>query len=268
MSGWNPSGSSGNPYSGSGGQPYGAPLGPNPPAPQGPVARLLARGGDARRSLRDRLATGVGARRTPPGGRSGDRTAAGLRRRRIGARVIDLVVISLLYIPLIGYFANRIRERIAAAPWNFFKNAFAENTVGDVRAAVDAERAQTLQDTQDLLTWFAVACIALPAVYELLCHLVLGRSLGKVVWGLGVRGSDGLGRAGRVRGLLRASLFLGVPMLALGYGIRAGVRHEGFASFGWSLVFIAAVLGAWVMLLPGKRGLHDRLSGTAVVSNR
>ncbi|MCF2526096.1 RDD family protein [Yinghuangia soli] len=195
----------------------------------------------------------------------------GLRRKRVLARVLDLVLLVVLWAVLIGTFLRQIQQRAAEVGSDVILDLLRNPTADDAEVLDVIEGAQldAVHDISVLVLWFGVAIYLLPLVYEFVFLAVFGRTPGKMLCGLAVRAkSDPDGRKVRFRGMIRALVFTGVPS---GVFYLTVVAHENgdtaLAGVGW-LVLLAGIAALWLMLTPARRGLHDLLSGTVVVSTR
>jgi uncharacterized RDD family membrane protein YckC len=195
----------------------------------------------------------------------------GLRRKRVVARVVDLVLLTVLWAVLIGTFLRQIQQRAAEVGGDVMLDLIRNPTAdeADVLDALEGAQTDAVHDITVLVLWFALAIYLLPLVYEFIFLAVFGRTPGKILCGLAVRSkSDPDGRTVRLRGTVRALVFMGIPS---GVFYLTVIAHQNgdtaLASVGWP-VLLAGIGALWLMLSPSRRGLHDLLSGTVVVSTR
>ncbi|MEO3751645.1 RDD family protein [Streptomyces sp. B6B3] len=197
----------------------------------------------------------------PPGG----------RWRRVGARCLDGFVAVLPAVPLafaVGPILQRALLRQALRLRSSAVLAGGTEELGDLARQSLTDIGQTLGAV--VLGFLAVILIS-ACLYDWLAHALVGRTLGKWVFGIAVvRSRDG-GRPGVLRSLLRTALLIGLPgtlvcvTWADALASETGQAQPPFALrvLGW------AYLGCLLLILtPLRRGHHELLSTTRVVATR
>jgi len=195
----------------------------------------------------------------------------GARTLRVLARFVDAFVIGLALLVVWAAFAGQLRTQVYRLPRKAFADAYVAGATGEggdgMRQAVAGGVGDAVDETTTALALVLLLHLIVPVAYEVICQVLFGRSLGKMVFGLRVVPAGGYrDRPGFVRSLLRACVFM-VPVGALYVSLRVSATGDADRANLMAWLFYGVLAGVWLMLLPPRRGLHDLVSGTVVVSS-
>ncbi|MBA9006815.1 RDD family protein [Thermomonospora cellulosilytica] len=186
--------------------------------------------------------------------------------RRLAAWLIDALVVvaivagigSLTYARLVDYVSTQGTAVAAAGVFELI------GSQGDVAGAARAAGQKAWDDAVGIVVQGFAALIALQLLYQFAALQFAGRTLGKGLLGLRVRGGDGA-RPGVGRSLLRSTVTTASESGLYSVACILLVLGQFLLSFAvWAAAVVLFLFNALPMLGGRRRTLADRVSGTTV----
>jgi uncharacterized RDD family membrane protein YckC len=132
-------------------------------------------------------------------------------------------------------------------------------TANDGTAALTVEGEAQLRTA---IAWVAIALGATAAFYYIIFTALFGQTPGKAILGIQVIETAG----GAVPSIATASIRYGVYALPGLIATGAAIMGISISSWDWVLGIAWLAIVGWIFIDPVRRGVHDMVAGTVVVS--